>query len=216
MELINQTLHLFHQGGPIMYVMIVCSFFTVAIAVERLLYFKNITQNLAEFQQKFKPLMEKSRFVEATQLCDQTSPNILAGIASAGLQAFQQGSKLEAALESAASLAAARMRERLDDLSMIVTLSPLLGLLGTVIGMIQSFSVLQVQTGQPMAITGGVGEALVATATGLSIATLALILHNTFSRKVNRLITEIEQIAAFVISSVSVKKSGRRDSHEIA
>ncbi|MBP2630048.1 MAG: tolQ: protein TolQ [Firmicutes bacterium] len=216
MELINQTIHLFYQGGPIMYIMAACSFFAVAIAVERLLYFRNITRNLPEFQQEFKPLLEKGRFLEATKLCEQTSPNVLAGIAIAGLQAFQQGSKLETALESAASLAAARMRERLDDLSMIVTLSPLLGLLGTVIGMIQSFSVLQVQTGQPMAITGGVGEALVATATGLSIATLALLLHNTFSRKVNRLITEIEQTAAFVVSNVSVKKTGRRDSHEIA
>lgn len=216
MEFINQTIHLFHQGGPIMYIMVVCSFFAVAIAVERVLYFKSVTQNLPEFQQQIKPLVEKGRFSDATQLCEKNAPNILAGIALAGLQAFQQGSKLENALESASSLAAANLRERLDDLSMLVTLSPLLGLLGTVIGMIQSFSILQVQSGQPMAITGGVGEALIATATGLSIATLALLLHNIFSRKVNRLITEIEQTAALIINHVSTQKIGRRDAHEIA
>lgn len=216
MELLNQTIHLFHQGGPIMYIMVACSIFAVAIAVERFIYFRRITKKLPEFQKELKALLENSRFTEAAQLCEQASPNILADIALAGLKAFQRGSQIENALESAAALAAAHLRERLDDLSMLVTLSPLLGLLGTVIGMIQSFSVLNPASGQPMAITGGVGEALVATATGLSIATLALLLHNAFSRKVNRLITDIEQTAALVIGSVLIKKAGRRESHEIA
>jgi biopolymer transport protein ExbB len=130
--------------------------------------------------------------------------------------AHQRGSQVENALESSAMLTAARLRERLDDLSTIVTLAPLLGLLGTVVGMIQSFSVLNMQAGQPLAITGGVGEALIATATGLSVATLALILHSYFSRRVNSLITDIEQLTAQVISHVLIKKTGRRDSHEIA
>ena len=99
---------------------------------------------------------------------------------------------------------------------MVVTLAPLLGLLGTVIGMINSFSVFNVQAGQPMAITGGVGEALVATATGLSVAMLALIIHAACSRHVNRAVTDIEQTAALVVSYVLIKKTGRRDSHEIA
>lgn len=141
---------------------------------------------------------------------------MLAAVALKGLLALRRGSQMENALESAALLAAAKLRTRLDDLSMFVTLSPLLGLLGTVIGMIQSFSVLDVQGGKPMAITGGVGEALVATAAGLIVATLALILHNVFSRKVNNLITDIEQIAALVVGYVRIEKSGRRENHEIA
>jgi biopolymer transport protein ExbB len=216
MELINQTIHLFHQGGPVMYLLVACSLFVVAVAVERFLYYRSVSTGTQDFHQKLQPLLEKQRFVEAAQLCEQTSPNALAAVALAGLLAFQRGSQIENALESAAMLAASRLRERLDDLSMIVTLSPLLGLLGTVVGMIQSFSVLNVQAGQPLAITGGVGEALIATATGLSVATLALLLHNYFSRRVNRLITDIEQIAALVVSYVLIKKIGRRETHEIA
>ncbi|MPN49598.1 hypothetical protein SDC9_197220 [bioreactor metagenome] len=98
----------------------------------------------------------------------------------------------------------------------MVTLAPLLGLLGTVIGMINSFSVFSVQSGQPLAITGGVGEALVATATGLSVATIALVLHSFFSRRANHLITELEQTAGLVVGYLLIKKTGRRDSHEIA
>jgi len=216
MELINQTIHLFQQGGPVMYLLVACSLFTVTVAVERVLYYRSVSAETQSFQQKLQPLLEKQRFAEATQLCEQTSPNILATVALAGLQAFQRGSQIENALESAAMLAASRLRERLDDLSMIVTLSPLLGLLGTVIGMIQSFSVLNVQNGQPLAITGGVGEALIATATGLSVATLSLLLHSYFSRRVNRLITDIEQTAALIVSYVLIKKTGRREVHEIA
>jgi biopolymer transport protein ExbB len=188
----------------------------VAIAVERFLYYRSLSVNTLDFQQKLIPLLEKQRFSEAAQVCEQATPNALAAVAGAGLQACLRGSQVENALESAAMLAAARLREHLDDLSMVVTLAPLLGLLGTVIGMINSFSVFNVQAGQPMAITGGVGEALIATATGLSVATLALILHSYFSRRVNRLITDIEQTTALVVSYVLIKKTGRRDTHEIA
>ena len=99
---------------------------------------------------------------------------------------------------------------------MLVTLSPILGLLGTVIGMIQSFSVLNLQNGQPMAITGGVGEALIATATGLTVATAALVLHNIFSHKVNNMITNMEQMMVLVLHHASLKKLKWRDVHEIA
>lgn len=216
MELITQTVHLFHKGGPVMYLLVAASLFAVAVAVERFLYYRSVSAGTQTFHLKLLPLLEKQKFSEAIQLCEQLTPNALAFITQSGLLAYQRGSQLESALESSAMLTASRLRERLDDLSMVVTLAPLLGLLGTVVGMIQSFSVLNVQAGQPMAITGGVGEALIATATGLSIATLALILHSYFSRRVNRLITDIEQITALVISYVLIKKTGRRESHEIA
>jgi len=215
MELINQALYLFHKGGPVMYVLSACSLFTLTIAIERLLYYRSVSVNSRLFQQKLQSLLEKQHFTDALQLCDQTK-NLFSRIAQAGLQAHQRGSQVDNSLESAATLAAARLREHLDELSMIVTLAPLLGLLGTVIGMIQSFSVLNVQTGQPMAITGGVGEALIATATGLSVATAALVIHALFSRWVNRQITDIEQLAALVIDATLIKKASRRDAHEIA
>jgi biopolymer transport protein ExbB len=215
MELLTKTIDLFHKGGPVMYLLAACSLFVMAIAVERFLYYRNISANSRFFQNKLEPLLEKQRFSEASQFCEQT-PDAIAKVALAGLLAYQRGSQLENALESAATLAAARLREHLDDLSMVVTLAPLLGLLGTVIGMINSFSVFNVQSGQPMAITGGVGEALVATATGLSVATLALVIHSFFSRRVNQMVTDIEQTVALVVSYVLIKKPVRRESHEIA
>ncbi len=217
MDLVIQTITFLYKGGPVMYLLLACSFFVVAIGVERFLYYRNMAAGTQVFQQKLQTFLEKQRFSEAVQFCEQTTPNALTGVALSTLRAYQQGSQVESALESAAALTAARLRAHLDDLSMVVTLSPLLGLLGTVIGMINSFSIFNVQSSQPLAITGGIGEALVATATGLCVAVTALVLHGYFSRRANRLITDIEQIAALVISYITLKKTvARRETHEIA
>jgi biopolymer transport protein ExbB len=107
------------------------------------------------------------------------------------------------AFETATALEAASLRKHLGYLDTIVTLSPLLGLLGTVLGMIGSFSVLDVHNSNPSAITGGVGEALVATATGLCVAVLALVVHSYFCHRLDALITDIETICAFAIEKAN-------------
>ena len=86
----------------------------------------------------------------------------------------------------------AKLRSRLYYLSVIVTMAPLLGLLGTISGMITSFSIFNVESGQAIAITGGCGEALVATAFGLCVAILALAVHAYFTQRLDRIITDME------------------------
>jgi biopolymer transport protein ExbB len=215
MEFLSQCLSLFHRGGPVMYFLAACSLIVVTIAVERFSYYSSASTNTQEFITKLKPLLERQRVTEAAGICEQT-PAIVAQVAVQGLQACQRGGNIEGTLEGAAMLAAARLREYLNYLSAIVTLAPLLGLLGTVIGMISSFSVLNVKTGQPLAITGGVGEALVATATGLSIAVMALMAHTYFSHRLDRLVTDMEQVCSLIVNYLSPKKLLRRESHEIA
>jgi biopolymer transport protein ExbB len=187
----------------------------VAIATERFLYYRSMSSDTQAFLAKMQPLLERQRISEAIQVCEQM-PKVINQVALEGLHAYQRGSNIENALESAAQLSAARLRESLNFLSVIVTLSPLFGLLGTVIGMINSFSVFNVQSGQPMAITGGVGEALIATATGLTVAVMALLAHTYFCHRLDKLVTDMEQVCAAVMSYLLTKKSGRRETHEIA
>ena len=82
-------------------------------------------------------------------------------------------------MEVQSGIALAKLRKRLYYLSVIVTMAPLLGLLGTISGMITSFSVFNLESGQPTAITGGVGEALIATAVVLFV--FILVINITFS-----------------------------------
>jgi biopolymer transport protein ExbB len=98
-------------------------------------------------------------------------------------------------------------------LDTIVTLAPLLGLLGTITGMIRSFNIIS-QTGvsHPMGITAGIAEALIATATGLVIAIFTLVAYNYFVERVKRIVGEIErrstQLANFLAAT---EKMAERD-----
>jgi biopolymer transport protein ExbB len=101
------------------------------------------------------------------------------------------------ALEVAAQKEVPVLKQRLTILDTIITLAPLLGLLGTVTGMIGSFGIMsQVGIGQPHAVTGGVAEALIATATGLLIAILTLVPYNYFSNRAEKEMEEIEYYAS--------------------
>ncbi|MBP2637760.1 MAG: MotA/TolQ/ExbB proton channel [Firmicutes bacterium] len=215
MESLLQAITIFQKGGPVMYLLLLCSLAVVSIAVERFIYYRNMNTDASAFIAGLKPLLERQRLAEAIQFCEKT-PAAISQIAFQGLSAYQKGNSAEGALEAATLLLAARLREYLNFLSAIVTLAPLFGLLGTVIGMISSFSVFNVQAGQPMAITGGVGEALVATASGLSVAALAMIMHTYFSHRVDLLITDMEQVNTQLLYALSPKRTVRRENHEIA
>ncbi len=214
MDFLTQSLALFHKGGPVMYLLALCSLVVVTISVERYWYYRRLSTNGVEFLERLKPLLAERNLNEAIHFCQQM-PAAISQITLQGLQAYQQGDDVHRALEDAATITAARLRAYLNYLSGIVTLAPLLGLLGTVIGMIQSFSVLNIQSGQPMAITGGVGEALVATAAGLCVAVLAFVANIIFTQLLDRLVTDMEQTSAVVIASLR-KWPVRRQDHEIA
>ena len=215
MEILAESISLFHKGGPVMYLLTICSLIVVAVAAERFFYYRQAAVNMQGFRAKLQPLLEQQAVNDAMQLCQQT-PAIVGQVAAEGLLAYQRGSSMDTALEGASVLAAAQLRENLNYLSAIVTLAPLLGLLGTVVGMISSFSVFNVQSGQPSAITGGVGEALIATATGLTVAILAFVVHTYLSERLDKFVTDIEQTTVMVLTYLAKPKALSRDVHEIA
>lgn len=215
MDFLMHSIALFHKGGPIMYVLAACSLLTAAIAAERWQYYRRLAAGSHGFTETLADLLENGRITEALALCDQHS-HLLAWLTRQSLQAYTKGQPLLQAIEFAAAAAAARLRAYLHYLSAIVTLSPLLGLLGTVIGMIGSFSVLNLEAGQPAAITGGVGEALVATAAGLCVAVLAFISHTYFAHRLDAYISEMEAISAILVQNLSGKSYTGRDAHEVA
>ena len=106
-------------------------------------------------------------------------------------------------MEAQAGLLIAKLRNRVSYLGVIVTMSPLLGLLGTIVGMINSFSIFNIKSGQPMAITGGIGEALIATATGLCVAIIALGAHSYFAQRLDSAITNMEQCFSALLEAGS-------------
>ena len=211
MNWITESIAIFQKGGPVMYLLLLCSFLVVAIAVERFIYYREMQTDAGALARNLAPALERADWDAALTVCRQ-SGGAAGSIAEKGILSLQRGgSHLEGVLEGEASLLAAKLRENLSHLDTIITMAPLLGLLGTVIGMIGSFSVLNVKGGQPLAITGGVGEALVATAAGLCVATIALTVHSYFSHRLDQQITGIVQVCNQILTLARQGKS-----HEIA
>jgi len=211
MDFLTACFVVFQKGGPVMVLILLCSLIVAAIGVERYLYYKAVKTDMAGFIDKLTPALERREWEAALEICWQTG-GVVATVATKGIQCFQRDVyHIESVLEGEAAVAVAGLRENLSHLDTIVTIAPLLGLLGTVIGMIGSFSVMNVKTGQPLAITGGVGEALVATASGLCVAILAMGVYSYFNHRLDRMITQVERICTLLIEQVKREKD-----HEIA
>ena len=189
MEAILKGFQLFQAGGPVMYLLLACSLFVGYIAIERALFYGNMDAGKA-FAEQFYTQMKLRRCDQAQQLAAGAHgglPLILQEIFQG-----QSGPDVKAFVEMQSGIFIAKLRNRLYYLSVIVTMAPLLGLLGTISGMIRAFSVLNIQSGQAITITGGVGEALIATAFGLCVAILALAVHAYFTQRLDRIITDME------------------------
>lgn len=192
---------LFIAGGPVMGLMLLGSLATAAIMIDRFLFYRHADKGMNRFLEKLPSLMEKASWQEMHVAVSQEE-NAAAYAAGEGIRAMMEGKDAELSLEVAYQTVAALLRARLNYLSMLVTLSPLLGLLGTIGGMISSFQIFNLQDGAPLAITGGIGEALIATATGLCVAIFALVVHTYFAQRLDDILTAVERAEALVTAEV--------------
>ena len=198
-ESVMEVIDVFKSGGPVMYALLLCSICTAVIMIERGMFYHRAGKNLGIFVDNLPNMLLNKSWNEAYADAAQED-NAAAFVAQEGIRAAAEGKDLRLALDTAYSTAAAELRAHLNYLSMIVTLSPLLGLLGTIAGMISSFQIFNLQAGQPMAITGGIGEALIATAAGRCVAIFALVVHTVFAQKMDDILTVIEKADAIISS----------------
>lgn len=191
MQAITDLIMYFHKGGLVMWPLLACSITVIAIAIERFIYYKSVDSGSA-FAANYCATAQAEGTAKAAELAKSASGRCAEILAAAS--ALPEGREQKSAyLESQAGIFIATLRNKLDYLSIIVTMSPLLGLLGTIVGMIGAFSIFNVQAGAPLAITGGIGEALIATATGLCVAIMSLCAHSYFNHRMDNMITDMEQ-----------------------
>ncbi len=191
---------LFSAGGPVMYLLLLTSVAVAAIGIERFRFYRYAEHDSEIFLQKLREILSQREFGYGLELCRREDSSVGA-VALSGVAAALKGENIELALTLAHDEAAMQLRARLNYLSMIVTLAPLLGLLGTIFGMIETFNIFSAQAGQPLAITGGIGEALIATATGLCVAIFALIVHTYFAQRLDEILATLEKAVAIVLAS---------------
>lgn len=184
-----------------MYPLVLCSVIVVAIAVERFRFYGAHASDYKKLDAEIPAYLRRGD-VEGLKEALRQDGGIPAMVILHAAEQYGTRASQTALIESAAAHEAVRLRDYMNYLSVIVTLSPLMGLLGTVIGMIGSFNVLSVSSGQPFAVTGGVAEALVCTATGLFVAILALIIHTYFSQRLDHVVSQMEQLSGTYLAIV--------------
>ena len=183
--------HLLVKGGWVMIPLLICFILAVAVTIERFYFFRCL--NVKIFAEEVLAFVNKGEMSKALNL-SKNSSEPLARVLTAGIDNRSNSAK---AMEAEGISEVATMKRGLPVLDTIITLSPLLGLLGTIVGMINSFHIMAASgLGEPHAVTGGVAEALIATATGISIAVIALIPYNYFLARIERESEAIEHYAS--------------------
>lgn len=194
--------HIFQKGGLVMYPLVLCSIIAVSILFERLRVYRKAHSNTESLKKELAPLIQEHEWKEIIAICKEDG-GAPATIIKESIEQSHDVHKQPQLIEAGAMKEAGKLRAYLNYLETIVTLAPLLGLLGTVTGMIGSFSILSVSNGQPFAITEGVGEALIATAMGLCVAILALVIHTVLVQRQDSIITDIEDMSAAYLIALS-------------
>ena len=188
-------LTLFHKGGPVMYPLLLCSLAALTVIIERAIFWmrerKNRNQPLVE---KILELAEQDDYIEAARIGSGAS-DYVARILVCGI--VHRNFSLNNALDMAAAAEIERMKRYMNVLDTMVTISPLLGILGTVTGIIRSFEAMGIAGAQnPVAVSGGIAEALITTAAGLMIAIPSLAFFNYFNARIEGALHEIETYGA--------------------
>ena len=186
-------LELMYKGGPIMWPLMVCSMVALAIVLERAVFWLQISMRKnQDLINRIFSLTEAGQFEEAIK-ASKNSPCLVCRILTGGLAHRNYG--LVQSLEAAALFEIEKMKRFLAVLDTIITAAPLLGILGTVSGIIISFDLLgDAGIEDPKAITGGIAQALITTAAGLSIAIVTLLPYNALIRKVEKVTRHLEQL----------------------
>ncbi len=181
------------KGGPVMWPLLACSVVALAVVIERGLFWLIVSmrQNQKLVNRIFT-LTESGDFETAIREGAETKC-LVCRILTSGLAHRNYG--LVQSLEAAAMQEIEKMKRYLSVLDTVITLAPLLGILGTVSGIIVSFDLLGAAgIEDPKAVTGGIAQALLTTAAGLAIAIVALLPYNALTRKVEKVTRYLEQL----------------------
>lgn len=202
----NVIVKYFEAGGPVMWPILLAALVAVAVVGERTFWwFRESRRRNPATLEKIFGLIEEGDFKRASELSKDSADPVIRMVWH-GMN--HHHSSLEGALQVAAGAELQKAGRFLGVMDTLVTLAPLLGLLGTVSGIFSTFIALGTESveGAMGSITGGIGEALIATMCGLGIAIFALVPFNYFTRRVARLHFDLESAATNVEVMVAAAK----------
>ena len=204
-------LQIYIDGGNMMHAILVCLIVGLAFSIERLFTLSMASINNRKFLSKIKQALSEGGVEAATEVCANTRGPV-ASLFHAGLLRVDRGIEhVEKAIMNAGSIEMAFLEKNLIWLATIISVAPMLGFLGTVWGMIQSFdSIKKANDISPAIVAGGISVALITTMFGLVVAIIIQTLHNYFVSRIDKLIVDMEESSTELVDSLIEMKVGAK------
>ncbi len=199
-----------------MYLILISSVIAFGVVIERAYHLNKARIDAARFMENIVNVLKRNKIIEAIEICNST-PGPIAHIVKAGILKHDRSKpEIREAVEEASQLEIPRLEKHLPVLATIAHIAPLLGLVGTVTGMIKSFQVIQQKASamvpvNPGDLAGGILEALLATLAGLLVAIPTYIAYNYLVSQVDNLVYDMETSATDLVNLLSSK----RDTYEV-
>lgn len=203
------------DGGLLMYPLVACSIVALAVIIDRVRAFRAAEADTVALRRQIVNCLDDGRVDEAVRLCRQ-SHGPVAAVLLAGLDRYRKllargraiaeiETSVKETMEDYAPHAMEPLETRLNILSMIGSVAPLLGMTGTVTGMITSFNTMAEMGGMDAGgVAAGIAEALITTGAGLLIAIPSVVAYNVLSKRIDRYVLEIEQTMKDLMDFISL------------
>jgi len=206
---IQQIWGFIKAGGPVIMIpLLICGIVAVAVIIERLIALYRASGDSGRLMEQVREAVMRGDVQGAIELAEQAQGPAAAVIANGLRNAHLDQEEIERTMEELALAEVPELSKRLAWLDTIVTLAPLLGLLGTVTGMIKAFHFVGGSGAAAVgAVTGGVAEALYATATGLTVAVVSLVFYNFLTDKVREIVGTMELRATQLLNVIATMRS---------
>jgi len=201
---ITHLTHLANDSGGVLYIIFVMLFIALTIIIERLSFLHRAMGGSRAALERIDTLgtLDASKLAAcAAQFAGQPAERVLTAAARLAGRASRED--IDSSLEETIMREAPRVDRFLWVLDTIVTLAPLLGLFGTIVGMFSAFQVLSNPGNAPTQVTGGVAEALIATASGLFVAMIGLVFFNGLHNRVRTLMHQLETLKAALVNRLA-------------
>ena len=199
---------IFQIGGFTMYILVFCSFLSVTILVERIIYYRKQSKTKrADFMTKIRRELERGNIEKAMKICKETLAPY-SKVVYCGLELYGHHEKeISNVMEREVTIEVTKLERYTSIVGTIGNTAVYIGLFGTVLGIIRAFHDIAVAgTGGMAVVIGGVAEALVCTAAGLFVAIPAVIAFNYFTRRVEHFLNDMELCASELIDLIGGKK----------
>ena len=202
--------NLFARGGPMMWVLLALGLLLVVLFVERMLFLHRGQIRAKAFVDGIKNILAKRRLVEALTVCEETPGPVAAVVKAALLHADAGADEMRFHVQEAAVIELPAIERRLGSLAAIAQVAPLVGLLGTVLGMVATFQAFTKDYMPASALAQGMGQALLSVAGSLMLAIPAHLAHHFLSGRVRAVVRDVEWSANEIMKYLLTEYRGAK------